>query len=1384
MTNFRKIALSASTFLAPIALAAPAFAQSLPTGGNVAAGTATIGTPTATSQTVTQTSNRAVVNWTSFNVANGNSVIFVQPDASAATLNRVTGTTGSTIAGLIQANGSVYLINPNGIQITNSGTVNVGRGFVASSLDITNDDFMADRNIFNGVGGIVNTQGSITSGTGGFVGLLGGEVQAGGTIVAPAGTVTIGTSTRATLDLNGGNFLQVALPSSAALAGNGSMAALNADAARAAVRHMVNLPASVEATAVSGTNGDVTLSGSITAAGGNVNVSAMGDIAMTGSAAIDVRSATVTGGSTVTLRSDAIGTGSGTVSLAAGSTIRTSASGAVDIYYNPSSYASPTNYSVNVVGGSGPLTAWMLVNNVNQLQAMDTNLAGTYALGRDVDASVTATWNGGLGFSPVGNVTTRFTGRFDGQEHVISGLTTNRLGQNFIGLFGSTALGSLIRNVGLQGVRIAGNEYVGGLVGEGASNISNAYVTGEVSGRSALGGLVGRNSGNINNAYATITIWGTDGIGGLVGSNFGNITNSYATGSVSGRSSIGGLVGSNFSMGNISNAYATSAVWGTSIVGGLAGWNEGSISNVYATGAVVGSSDVGGLVGQNLSRMIVSNAYWDSYSTGQTTGCGSGACGTVFSVTSNPAQSGAANYAFRQSAYANLNFTNTWFMVDGSTRPFLRSEYSTNITNSHQLQLMAMNQGANYTLARDIDMTETARVIAGNPGSYSGMWSSAGFSPVGNYTAGFTGQFDGQGHVISNLNINRPLQRFVGLFGVTGMGSVVRNIRLQGGHIAGENLVGGLVGSNSGSIVEAHAAGVTVRGGEIVGGLVGLNNDSITHAQATGSVTGFQNIGGLVGLNNNIVGYVHATGTVTGIRDIGGLAGTNRGQIFHAYSAGVISGGSSGTNVGGLVGQNNGSIGITYATGPVSGGNDIGGLVGRNAGLGSSVFGSYATGTVVGASVVGGLVGSTDSGRISDTYATGAISGSSNVGGLLGFNNATTVTNSYWDTQTTGQSTSAGGTGLTTAQMRQASSFAGWSMDTVGGQNNVWRIYEGNTAPLLKVFLTPVTVNAATNSAVYNGTLQSSSGAFSFTGNPNMALILGTATHASGTNAGTYHVGNGLYSTQQGYDLIGGSFTINRAPLTITGATGSTVYNGLAQTNGFSVAGLFGSDSVTGVAGRASGTNVGSYADALSGATGSGLSNYDISYINGALSITARPIVVTADALTRIYGDSNPALTYAVGGAGLVNGDTLTGALATSAGVASNVGSYAITQGTLAASPNYALTYVGANLSVTPRALSVLYTANAVTSTYGNTIPTLTGAITSNGLVNGDTLTGTASWATPAGSTSNIGSYGITGSGLTASSNYALTSSQAAGNASALGITARPIVVTADALTR
>ncbi len=132
---------------------------------------------------------------------------------------------------------------------------------------------------------------------------------------------------------------------------------------------------------------------------------------------------------------------------------------------------------------------------------------------------------------------------------------------------------------------------------------------------------------------------------------------------------------------------------------------------------------------------------------------------------------------------------------------------------------------------------------------------------------------------------------------------------------------------------------------------------------------------------------------------------------------------------------------------------------------------------------------------------------------------------------------------------------------------------------------------------------------------------------------------------------------------------------------------------------------------------------------------------MTADNLSRIYGNANPVLTYQIGGLGLVNGDQLSGSLATLADQTSNVGSYANTQGTLAASSNYALTFSDGTLDVTQRGITVTADNHEPDLRQRQPCPdVLRSAVL--GLVNGDQLSG--SLATLADQTSNVGSYAIT----------------------------------------
>lgn len=197
--------------------------QAAPAGGVVAAGSATIATSGAMT-TVTQTTGNVVLNWQSFGIATGESVQFAQPGSGSVALNRVLGTDPSGIFGNLSSNGKVFLVNPNGVLFGNGASVNVG-GLVASTLDISDANFMAGRYSFAspGSGSVVN-QGSINA-DGGYVALLGTNVSNQGTISARLGTVALAAGQAVTLDVMGGNLLNVTVDQGAvnALIQNGGL---------------------------------------------------------------------------------------------------------------------------------------------------------------------------------------------------------------------------------------------------------------------------------------------------------------------------------------------------------------------------------------------------------------------------------------------------------------------------------------------------------------------------------------------------------------------------------------------------------------------------------------------------------------------------------------------------------------------------------------------------------------------------------------------------------------------------------------------------------------------------------------------------------------------------------------------------------------------------------------------------------------------------------------------------------------------------------------------------------------------------------------------------------------------------------------------------------
>ena len=275
--------------------------------------------------------------------------------------------------------------------------------------------------------------------------------------------------------------------------------------------------------------------------------------------------------------------------------------------------------------------------------SLDFKNSGSYASG-----AVNTAWTTGSGWTPIGDsrdrVLDRFGAEFDGNGRSISNLYINRPATNTIGLFASTNEEGLIRGIGLTNVRITGNNFVGGLVGRNRGTVIGSFASGNVSGDAVVGGLVGNSrfssvtgegTSRIRDSYATVTVSADQSsAGGLVGSNGGTIIASYATGNVTGTTQVGGLTGTSSSpnTGKIIASYATGDVTGDSQVGGLVGRNGGrtgtgfigAINASYATGSVSSDGSIGGLVGLNVRESTITGSYWDTQTSGQTAGVGSG----------------------------------------------------------------------------------------------------------------------------------------------------------------------------------------------------------------------------------------------------------------------------------------------------------------------------------------------------------------------------------------------------------------------------------------------------------------------------------------------------------------------------------------------------------------------------------------------------------------------------------------------------------------------------------------------------------------------------------------------------------------------------------------
>lgn len=286
----------------------PGLAFAAPSGGQVVAGQASIGTPTPGNTVIDQTSHSAVINWQQFSVGSSEYVVFNQPSASATMLNRVVGGSPSEILGNISANGRVFLINPSGVLFGQGARVDVG-SLVASSLNISDNDFMQGRYVLAGTSGAgVSNAGHITAAEGGFVVLAGDKVDNSGLIQAQLGKVALASGSAVTLGLDAQGLIDFSIDGAAlsAAAGvnnvgdiiaDGGSVIMSARVAQALVGNAVNNSGTVQARSIGEREGAIYLlaeggdirhdgmidvSGDAQANGGTVRIAGDGDITLTG----------------------------------------------------------------------------------------------------------------------------------------------------------------------------------------------------------------------------------------------------------------------------------------------------------------------------------------------------------------------------------------------------------------------------------------------------------------------------------------------------------------------------------------------------------------------------------------------------------------------------------------------------------------------------------------------------------------------------------------------------------------------------------------------------------------------------------------------------------------------------------------------------------------------------------------------------------------------------------------------------------------------------------------------------------------------------------------------------------------------------------------------
>ncbi|MGK5038218.1 filamentous hemagglutinin N-terminal domain-containing protein [Janthinobacterium sp. LB3P118] len=1155
---------------------------------------------------ITNTPN-TIINWQSFSIHAGEITRFIQQNGNSAVLNRITGQDPSKILGALESNGKVFLINPNGIVFGQGAKVDVN-ALVASSLGMSNDDFLAGKRQFaaGSVAGGVSNAGVINAGKGGQVLLIAPNVENTGIITAPNGEVILAAGRSVQLADPGNPQLRVLVsaPNDQALnlgqiiAQGGSIGmagalvsqrgVLNANSAVVGEHGKIVLKASGKALLEAGS---VTSATGAAGKGGEVMV--LGEqVGLLGNASIDASGAT--GGGTVLLggdyqgknvavqnarqvlvgkdasvHADAIDSGNGGKVIAWGdesAQVHGSLSARGGAQGGDGGFVETSGYHLAVDGirvdtsarsGRGKRGSWLLDPfDIDVVQGSGGSLEDVDQFMEGLPASSTS-----IGADTISAASSNVILQAQHRINFSAVVDILKPGVGLSATAGETinVYASITTNGG--NVSLSANDASSGAAAGPGSNVNlYAPITSKggnisLSGASVAGAaVVNAGNGNLslraNEALGSISLSG--GAKQLRGSGIAGQTVTLQADNITldGGIDVGGTAGgAHVIIKPLSSSRSIDL--GSNSDAGL-GLTAAELAGISASKLSIGDGPNTGGIHITSALAWTGDLHLNAGST--ITATGAVTVGGSFVLDGGSWVQNAAGLpgfsARNFSIGSGASFLRVAGGDGGTSSPYL-------IADIYGLQgIASLGLGNSYRLAGNIDASGTAN------------WNNGlGFVPVATSGSGFSGVFDGAGFTLSNLKIDRSLApgSAAGLFG-TVQGGTLRNLTLSGGSVTGTANVGALAGNVVSGSVNGVNSSMTVSGQRNVGGLVGSNGGAITLSASSGAVTGVNAdgggaIGGLAGWNVSgaSIATSYATGVVTGAREmIGGLVGNNQGALSQSYATGNVSGARS---IGGLVGLNGGSINDAYASGAVGRAGiadsslaweNMGGLVGESTGSVSHVFSSGA---------VNG-----------DGYAgVGAVAGRVSAGSPFGYG--------FFNADTSLVQIGGGGSsGRSTAQMKQQGSFNDYNF------SSVWRIYEGYTTPMLKVFLKPLQVNLAGNAAgkVYDGQLAAFLGSLAYVGlldgDTGVNGSLGYGSNAR--NVGNY-AATGLWSTK--YDIsLGGTttFAITPRALTLAGVSAAgKVYDGSRSAAvSASVNGVLGQDVVSVVGGS------GSFADKNAGA--------------------------------------------------------------------------------------------------------------------------------------------------------------------------------------------------------